>query len=428
MGKRGYGSSGLGKVNKRGKNGNVAVSGKSSRHKGFEKSRSAGPGQRQHSRWEAKAKAGKKDVRRAHSGEAEKEETRQRLRLKALQKQLARLTDSSGPVEQRVAVLRDLGKMHMDAGRSQAASDAFRQALQLQPEDPDFIRTPLLCMHMDAAQTDEASEALKGPLFTPLLLEAGIDLAADARAAAGKSKARRLAGAEAEAGAGAAEPGPSAMQETTDCSISSEACNAATLTACYTVALLTYISVRVLQEHGRKPSSVNAAEAKLARRLRAAKQQNPFVAEFIAFAPAFEQHFDGYGERRDLKGKRPFGSEQMLIQTLDYCFQHRQLAIWLDTNDEVRRYIQRTLFEEEQPKSGNAPGDTAEEEPPLAPLPSETPADHPVMRTWRKAREAALELWAEEMSTADDCEGEEEESVESSSEALARAEAQMADV
>lgn len=239
--------------------------------------------------------------------------------------------------------------------------------------------------------------------------------------------------AEVETGAGTqAQSAPSETEETTDSSISSEARSAATLTACYTVALLTYISVRVLQEHGRKPSSVAAAEAKLARRLRAARRQNPFVAEYIAFAPAFEQHFDGYGEPGSFKhfeGKRPFGSEQMLIQALDYCCRHRQLAIWLDTNDEVRRYIQRTLFEEgrDQPDSGDGAGAAAEEEPPLAPLPSETPADHPVMRLWRTAREAALELWAEEMSPARDCEGEEEESAESSSEALARVEAQMVD-
>lgn len=427
MGKKGYGSSGLGKVTKRGKN-SGAVSGGSSRRQKIGKSRSAGPGQRQQSRWEAKAKAGRKDVRRAHSGEAEKEETRQRLRLKALQRQLARLTDSS-PVDQRVSVLRDLGHMHVTAGRSQAASDAFRQILQLQPGDPDFIRTPLLCMHVDAAQTDEASEILKGPLFTPLLLEAGIDLAADARAVAGKAKARRVAGADVETGVETeTQLGPSASQEIAGGCISSEARNAATLTACYTVALLTYISVRVLKEHGRKPSSIAAAEAKLARRLRAAQRQNPFVAEYIAFAPAFQQEFDGYVETADFNKMRTFGSEQMLIQALEYCCLYRQLAIWLDTNDEVRRYIQRTLFEEGGDLSSNGEGTgVATEEPPLAPLPSETPADHPVMRKWRKTREDALELWAEEMSTAGDCEGEEEESAESSSEALARAEAHMAD-
>lgn len=50
-----------------------------------------------------------------------------------------------------------------------------------------------------------------------------------------------------------------------------------TFPGCYSIALLSYISVRVVCEY-KKPKDVQEAEERLLKRLRQAHQQNPFIA------------------------------------------------------------------------------------------------------------------------------------------------------
>ncbi|CAE8686466.1 unnamed protein product, partial [Polarella glacialis] len=163
--------------------------------------------------------------RRAQGGNQAIEETRQRLRMKALQRQLLR-GPSVKPGEERRTVLRDLGLLHAGAGRSAPAIEALEEALNISPEDPDFsVRGPLLCLYLDGARTEEATSMLKGPLFESLLAEAPIG-----------------------------QPPSSTSSEFL------MAKKAAATTGCYSIAVLSYVSVCVLQEYRKKPTEGQAAE------------------------------------------------------------------------------------------------------------------------------------------------------------------------
>lgn len=89
------------------------------------------------------------------------------------------------------------------------------------------------------------------------------------------------------------------------------------------------------------------------------------------------------------------------MEALDYvCRQggRGQVAVWLDTDEDVRRFVRLTLYEE----------DGKEDEAPLAPLPQPLPSEAAVITRWRRAREDAMELWAGEMSVDGGSEGGEE--------------------
>merc|ERR1712151_615859 len=96
-------------------------------------------------------------------------------------------------------------------------------------------------------------------------------------------------------------------------------------------------------------------------------------------------------------------SERPFFEALEYCCRHRQVAVWQDTDEDIRNFVRCTLFEDEE-NPDKAPF-AALPDPPL------NGAKEPeVLARWRKAREDALELWASEMSCDGDAEeGEEEE-------------------
>ncbi|CAE8648457.1 unnamed protein product, partial [Polarella glacialis] len=160
---------------------------------------------------------------------------------------------------------------------------------------------------------------------------------------------------------------------------------AAATTGCYSIAVLSYVSVCVLQEYRKKPTEGQAAEDRLLKRARTAKAQNPFVSEFLAFAPAFELVFP---EACDLPPASHAASpeELAMLEALEYCCRsggRGQVAVWLDTDDEVRRFLRETLYEEDLVEKGEQAADKAalaaasggaaeaaeEEPPPFTPLP-----------------------------------------------------------
>merc|ERR1719198_414683 len=123
----------------------------------------------------------------------------------------------------------------------------------------------------------------------------------------------------------------------------------------------------------------------------------------IAFAPAFEKHFP---QGADLSAAEDSTAEEWpLVEAAEYLCQRGQLAVWLDANEDVRHFLRSALFEAEpevqaaESAEGAGTGAGEAEEPPLRPLP---PAPLPgateleVCSRWRKAREDAMELWAQE--------------------------------
>ncbi|CAJ1330356.1 unnamed protein product, partial [Effrenium voratum] len=214
--------------------------------KSSDKGKGQGKSGRTESRREARDRPGR-PVRRAHGKEDAVEETRQRLRAKLLQRQLQRGPGARPGPERRRALL-ELAQFQAE-GRQKLAIQSLQEALDIAPEDEDFkVRSQLLALYMDRAMTEEAASLLKGPLFTEV------------------------------------------MQGSCPPDAAWDAKHEAMTVGCYSLAVLSYISTRVLREH-RKPKAVQEAEERLQARLRAAHKQNPFVAEFLAFAPAFESVF-----------------------------------------------------------------------------------------------------------------------------------------
>eukprot|EP00747_Dinoflagellata_sp_TGD_P029068 gnl/TRDRNA2_/TRDRNA2_133668_c0_seq1.p1 gnl/TRDRNA2_/TRDRNA2_133668_c0~~gnl/TRDRNA2_/TRDRNA2_133668_c0_seq1.p1 ORF type:complete len:243 (-),score=68.13 gnl/TRDRNA2_/TRDRNA2_133668_c0_seq1:76-804(-) len=169
----------------------------------------------------------------------------------------------------------------------------------------------------------------------------------------------------------------------------------------YSHALLEYISVRVLQED-KDAAAAADSEKRLRHRLVRAHKVNPFAAEFIAFAPAFESAFPVGCELPPLDGCP--AKEQPLIQALEYCCRYGQVSVWLDTDDDVRAYIRETVFEDDDAEQVGG-----DEKPPLEPLPAPSGVqESPLLKRWKAARQAAMELWAQEMMGGEDGESGEE--------------------
>ena len=323
--------------------------------------RARGPSKNDSSRRQARHEAKETRVlrRRAHGKEDAVNETRQRLRAKLLQRQLTR-GPAAKPGEERRKVLIELGGLQTEAGQLRSATKSFQEALDMSPDDADFqVRALLLGLYMDQAMTEEATSMLKGPLF---------EMAAEAESASGARREAMTAGL-------------------------------------YSLALLTYISVRVLQEYRKKPREAKKAEDRLVERLQAAHRQNPFVAEFIAFAPAFEPAFP---LRCDLPPQVSDAIlEAQLLEALKYCCQiggRGQISVWLDTDPFVRRFVRELLFEGQ----GSEAGADGEEPPPLAALPAQSSGEPSVLTRWRRAREAAMRLWASDIAAEAGLEGQEE--------------------
>lgn len=118
----------------------------------------------------------------------------------------------------------------------------------------------------------------------------------------------------------------------------------AQVAGCYTLALLTYLSVRVLEEASNSTDAA-AGEKRLLSRLRHAHKVSPFCAELLAFYPAFEPHFPEGLELPEASACCP--SELPLRAALEYCCHFGQVAVWLDADEEVRHFLRRTLFEME---------------------------------------------------------------------------------
>merc|ERR1712194_819346 len=129
-------------------------------------------------------------------------------------------------------------------------------------------------------------------------------------------------------------------------------------------------------------------EDKLIERTRRATQHNPYVAELMAFRPAFDSSFpDGCELPPREERKEP--REAKLLEALDYCIGFDQVGVWLDTDDDVRRFLRCCIFEDEE---------TDDSSPPMAPLPDLLADTSPLVARWKKARQDAMELWASEMS------------------------------
>ncbi|CAE7226375.1 unnamed protein product [Symbiodinium natans] len=321
--------------------------------------------------------------RRAHGKEEAVHETRQRLRAKLLQRQLTR-GPAAKPGEERRQILVELAGFQTEAGQQRSAIKLLQEALDMCPDDPDFkVRAPLLALYMDRAMTEEAASLLKGPLFeieTAPMAPEGSERESSATSATGATGAKREA----------------------------------ITVGRYSLALLSYISVRVLQEHKKRDGK--KAEGRLLERLRAAHRQNPFVAEYIAFAPAFEPVFPLGCDLPGLHGLPAEGSCEMeLLEALRYCCQmggRGQISVWLDTDPFVRSFVREVLFE--GGAGQEATTDAGEEKeldepPPLPLLPAQSPGEPPVLTRWRRAREAAMQLWASDIAAeAGFCEGQEE--------------------
>lgn len=250
---------------------------------------------------------------------------------------------------------------------------------------------------MDQARAEEARDLVLGPLFDPLIASARADEAGTAGKCCASSARAWLV-------------------------------KVAQVAGCYTLALLTYLSVRVLDEASNTDDAA-AREKRLLARLRRAHKFSPFCAELIAFYPAFEPHFPEGLELPEASACCP--SELPLRAALEYCCRFGQVAVWLDADEEVRHFLRRTLFEAEPEADEETAAEPGKEEtPPLEPLPSanSVEADPPLVARWRRARADAMELWAAEMSVdGSDCDGDPEEDGDSegsldSSEAFEQAE------
>ncbi|CAE7340281.1 unnamed protein product [Symbiodinium necroappetens] len=351
----------MGKKSGGGKKGKPVQTVKSLKAKAKAKGRGQGKAKaesvRQQARHEAKeVTRASRGRRRAHGKEEAINETRQRLRTKLLQRQLTR-GPAAKPGEERRGVLVELAKLQTEAGQQRSAIKLLQEALDMSPDDTDFqVRTPLLALYMDRAMTEEASSMLKGPLF---------EMGADAEAA---SNAKR---------------------------------EAATV-GLYSLALLSYIKIHVLQDCKKKDRDGKKAE--VLQRLQAAHRHNPFVAEYIAFAPAFEQDFPLGCELPPAASEGIL--ERKLLEALRYCCQlggRGQISVWQDSGPFVRKFVREALFEGEAGPDAttDVKGDETEvdEPPPLPPLPAASSQEPPVLTRWRRAREAAMQLWASDIAT-----------------------------
>lgn len=77
------------------------------------------------------------------------------------------------------------------------------------------------------------------------------------------------------------------------------------------------------------------------------------------------------------------------------------MTVWQDTDEDVRKFVRSTLFEDDSEQLEQVQA----EKPPFLPLPPGMGSE--VLVRWRRAREDALGMWAAEMSC--DEEGGEEE-------------------
>eukprot|EP00928_Gymnodinium_smaydae_P048931 TRINITY_DN32781_c0_g1_i1.p1 TRINITY_DN32781_c0_g1~~TRINITY_DN32781_c0_g1_i1.p1 ORF type:complete len:423 (+),score=80.76 TRINITY_DN32781_c0_g1_i1:28-1269(+) len=333
-----------------------AGGGKGSRGKGG----AGASGARHDQREEEKTRSQGKPVKRKHGGDQAVQETHERLRVKIVERQIKRLRPGCPP-EERCQLLQELGQMHHDAGRTRLATENFKEVLLNLPEDPNYVRTTLLCLYMDQAKSQEARDLLLSPLFVKLLLD--------------KDVSAKLKVTVSEKDAEAAMSSPEGRL--------------AAVVGCYSLALLTYLSVCVLDEA--KPSDKAASQQRLMNRMRRAHSLNPYCAELIAFYPAFEEFFPEGFELPDIDTCTP--EETPLRDALEYCCRLGQMAVWLDSDDDVRRFLQKLLFEDEVEAKPDE-----EEKPPFAPIPDEQPNEPLLIAKWRKARNAAMELWATEMS------------------------------
>lgn len=324
---------------------------------------------------------GGKRTKRKQGGQDARDETILRMRTKVLQRQLKR-TGPEQPEERR-KILVELGCGFHARGMTRVACENLLEAVRLAPADEDFVvRVPLLCSLMEETRAEEASELVVGPLFSALPI-----------ISAASSKAEEEAGDEAQE--------REALER-------ERARSLAATTGAYTRAVLKYIKVCVLEEHQSDPENATTEEAQLVAYLRQAKTQNPHVAEFLVFAPAFERRFPQECELPPAEDC--LDEEKPVLEALEYLCRYRQLVVWTDTDEDVRRFLRHVLLE-----SSDGEGKGATEEPPLRPLPAQSPGESLLLATWRRAREEAMDLWAGEMSEeGEDGEGEEEESGEES--------------
>lgn len=394
--KAGMSKRSTGKSSKIGKSSKVGMTGKPGKRKlpGAAEARNEGP--RAQLRRQELATA--KRAKRAHGGQDAVAESRLRMRTKVIQRQLARL--SLDKEEERRKLLLELGLAFLARNMTRVACENLQSALKCAPQDEDFgVRIPLLCTLMEEARAEEASELVMGPLFsavTPL--------------AAGQASAKANEVKE-DASEDEEELDPEALERETLTSL------AATI-GCYTRAVLKYIKVMVLEEHRTDKKNAATEEAQLVSYLRQAKTRNPWVAEFLIFGPAFDRRFPQDGDLPP--ANESDASEAPLREALEYCCRYRQLVVWTDTDEDVRKFMRHVLLEGD----GDFEGEASLEEPPLHPLPAQIPGESLLLTTWRKAREEAMDLWADEMSEEAE-EGEEESGEESSmnsSDAMAEAE------
>eukprot|EP00929_Paragymnodinium_shiwhaense_P110175 TRINITY_DN76948_c0_g1_i1.p1 TRINITY_DN76948_c0_g1~~TRINITY_DN76948_c0_g1_i1.p1 ORF type:complete len:454 (-),score=128.33 TRINITY_DN76948_c0_g1_i1:343-1644(-) len=317
-----------------------------------------------------------KQQKRKHGGDSAREETAQRMRVKLVQRQLSRLGEDSS-AEERCELLQEIAKLHAEGGRSRMAIETLKEVLNLLPKDPKFVRTTLLCLLMDQARSEEARDLVLGPLFAPLTGES--------QTVPKGKKARKAAAAAPPA---PAKPPPQLEDLEGGARLAAAA-------GCYSLALLTYLAVCVLNEN---PREREAGEQRVARRLRRAQELNPYCAEILAFYPAFEEHFPEGMDLPDMEDCSP--AERPLREALEYCCRLGQVAVWLDADEGVRRYLQRVFYESEEPEGEDG---AKEEKPPFGtlPEPGEDPgAETSLLKRWREARAQALDLWAGEMSEA----------------------------
>lgn len=284
-------------------------------------------------------------------GIAGSEEAGASKRVKELYRQLDSL-DCDGKPE-RCKLLSELVQLCCELRRSRQAVTAFSDLLTMDPDDSQYNRTRMLCLFVDQGMHMQAEELLQGPLFLPLFAEA----------------ATRTAAAD----------------------VTSRAHRMAILAGHYSQTLLTYISVRLLHKDVEEPAVTSACEKSLSEHLWQAHACNPYVAEFIAFAPAFKSHFP-LGSLTQFTASTDMSvSSAPLVEALEYCCVLGQVTVWLSIDDAIRKYIRATLFE-------SAPKDGDWETPPLANLPVASAIEEPVFARWRLAREGAMEMWSEEMS------------------------------
>lgn len=272
------------------------------------------------------------------------DETRRRLKTKALERQIER-SSSTPPATERCKLLRELGSLLVEDGKHRQAVTAFEEVLKFNESDPDFVRTPMLCSLMEQAKGVEARRLVEGPLFAALCAPGAEDASA--------TEIQRIA----------------------------------RITGLYSSALLDYISVRVLREE-KKKSKIEKSENRLVAKLKRAHEANPFIAEYLAFAPAFEVLFPMNCDLPPASACVP--AERPLLDALDYCCRFRQAGVWLETDEDVRKYVREVLFDAE-------PEDGDDEKPPFAALPAEG-GQAGLSERWAKSREESLALWGEEMS------------------------------